>query len=787
MRALLTLAVYAATALAMLGLAHRFVTPLRLRMAVLLAALPLLFTGPAMVTGGVYGGIDILYDAMPLGAHRGALRIPPDRSPSLGDVVYQHIPWRAAVRRAAAEGRFPLWNPSVLAGEPLAAVQQAGILRPSVWIGMLLPPAQAWTFDVTVRLLTALLCAYLFLRDLGCGPAPALLGAAGWAFSDFFVFFLGFSIAPPTAPFPLALLGARRVVREASPRSAVLFALALAAALAGGHPETALHTGSAAELYFLFELTAAPRGRRLRSCALALASAALAVGLCAVILLPMAEILPVTQEYALRKNWYALQKRSVALTDSVFRLAPQLVPYAVGVDGKGSVKEGYIVPSAYAGALLFPFAFAGLFARRRERWFFLGLGLASLAVSIKTVAADWIAKLPFFDIAINEYLIVLATFSLCVLAAFGAESVSRGQRRAALFAGAALTALAILAVAERFRPLMNELKMPPSYRHERLLLQLAPLGAAVGAFALLGKRRAAAGACAAAAVFVGARVLEEGRVNPSVPDSGFYPPLSILSKVPRGAPERMAAVGINFLPNIAAVYDVEDVRGYSAMTLRAMMQTYPLWCVPQGTWFNRVDDPTRPFLSFLNVRWVLLPRSMDAPPGWPVVDEGEGLRLVENPRALSRAFAPKRYRGEPDEAKRLVLLGAVSDFGEEGVVDAETGGAWVTNGSAEVAIESYSAQRLTLRVNAAADALVGTSIPNWPGWRVLLDGRPIGAVAFNHSFLGFHVPAGSHHVTVRYSPDGARYGVAISLTAAAAALLLIGLARGRRLAGAPTD
>ncbi|HTY43585.1 MAG TPA: YfhO family protein [Thermoanaerobaculia bacterium] len=764
--ALGTLLVYGITAAAAIAIAHRFVARLDRRVALLLALLPLLFTGPALVTGRAYAPLDILYDTAPLSTHRAALGVGPVRSPSLGDVVYQHLPWRAAVRRAVREGHAPLWNPNVLAGEPLLAVQQAGVLRPAVWIGMLLPPASSWTFDVTVRLFTALLGACLLLTDLGCGPAASVLGAAGWAFSDFLVFFLGFSIAPPTAPFPLALLGARRVARDPGAPSTALLAVALAAGLAGGHPETALHTGAAAALYFLFELAGARAGTRLRSVGGALTAACLALGLCAVVLLPMAEVLPRTAEHAFRKSWYAVQKRSAPPEESVFRLAPQLVPYGVGVDGVSDVKPGHLIPSSYAGVLLLPFAVVGLLVPRRERWFFLVLGLSGLAICARTPAADWIAKLPFFDIAINEYLIVWVTLAVAVLAALGADAVVRGQGRSTWFVAAVATAVAVALVHEHLRPVMNGLGLPPAYRHRRLLLQIAPLALAAAALSLPGKRRSGRGVAAAVAVFVAARVLEEGRVNPVLDAAAFYPPLSVLSKVPRGAPWRTTALGFAFLPNLAAVYDVEDVRGYSAMRLDRLRETFPLWCVDQGFAFNRIDDPAKPFLAFLNVRWVLLPASQPAPPGWTVLAEGEGIRLVENPAALPRVFVPAQVRAEPDAAKRLALLAAIEDFRDRGVVSEATAD-WTANGDARVTLEAYGAPALRLRSEGTSPTLVGTSIPAWPGWKAELDGQPMALEAYNHAFLAFRVPPGDHRILVRYDPDGFRRGLALSLASAA--------------------
>ena len=141
------------------------------------------------------------------------------KTPILSDVALQEIPWRKAVREAVKNGRLPLWNRFVLAGEPLLAVQQHAFFHPATWIGFLLPLAQAWTFEMALRYFLSLLCAYLFLRDLACGEAAALLGAVGWAFCDYMVFFLGYPLTPAAAPFPLLLLGLRRLVSAGDRRA----------------------------------------------------------------------------------------------------------------------------------------------------------------------------------------------------------------------------------------------------------------------------------------------------------------------------------------------------------------------------------------------------------------------------------------------------------------------------------------------------------------------------------------------------------------------------------------
>ena len=135
-----SLAVYAAAAALTLLAARRWVLPIRPRVALLLAAAPLLFTGKATITGGVYAPLDNLYGTEPFAALRTA-SMTEARTPLLSDVVCSMIPWHKAVRDALIHGRLPLWNPFLLAGEPLLAAQQGAVLHPATWIGLLLPSA----------------------------------------------------------------------------------------------------------------------------------------------------------------------------------------------------------------------------------------------------------------------------------------------------------------------------------------------------------------------------------------------------------------------------------------------------------------------------------------------------------------------------------------------------------------------------------------------------------------------------------------------------------------------
>lgn len=760
------LAVYFATCALALFLASRFVRRLSRPIVLFLVFAPGLITGRAMLTGGVYAPIDIVYQAHPLAALREEMGIAKTKSPILGDVVFQEIPWRKAVRDAVKNGRLPLWNRFILAGEPLLAMQQPAVFHPSTVIGMLLPLAQAWTFEMTFTLFLALLCGWLFCRDLGLSPVACCAGAAGWAFSDYLLFFLGYPLAPAVAPFPLLLLGLSRIAKERSARGAGITVVALLLSLAAGHSETVLHMVAAAGLYFLFCLFREDGRSRVRAILVSLAAGAVTIGLAAVLLLPHIEALPHTLEYFFRNEWYAHTKRSVPWPDALVRIPQLVIPYALGSSGRGSYLEGQSASVGYAGSVLLPLAAVGLFSRRKEKWIFLGLGLIGISLWARVPGiADLVCALPLFDIALNERLIFLAAFAVAVLAALGTERIlSAGSTRGialAVFSVLFLLVLGYLLLQERFLGL----EMPLPWLRGQFLLQFVPLSLlGIWLLATNGRARKVTGAFVLGLVLV-QRAAEASSLYPVAPNRAFYPPLRLFDRIPRDQPYRTTAVGYTFVPNISALYELEDVRGYEAMTFRRLFETYPLWCVHQAVWFNRIDDPTKPFLSFLNVKYFLLPEGVEAPPGWPTIAEDLGIRLVESRAVLPRAFAPAMFRIEPDGQKQLQILGEIHDFARLGVVERFAGQSpdvWIPNGEASVRMLSYVPDRLSIGVTAREPALIATSVTAWPGWRLRIDGKRAELIGYNHAFLSFVVPAGRHRVDLHYMPSSFVLGATLS-------------------------
>lgn len=705
----MALALYLGTAAALLWFWRRLV-PLSRAAALVVVLLPMVFTGRALLTNRVYAPIDLPFQYEPLASQAAAHGIDKPHEIALSDLAIQIIPWQKAVRSALSQGEWPLWNPFILCGDILAAIAQPAVYDPLNLLALVLPLPDAVTFGATMTFFLAVLFTFSFARALGCGETASLIAAAGYAFCAMMAFYVGWPLARSWAYLPLVLFAVRLLVHE---KRMLLLIAALALVIFAGHPESVLHVVTIGVLYGVFEVI---RVRRWTAIPHALLAGVAALGLTAIYLLPFAEAAPQSMHHYVREQLYAPTPYEKLVTPEARaqRIERTFVSFARNQDPL----------SARVGSLILALALSAplLLFRRAEMWFFFILGVASVCIACAIPPLPHLLhRVPLFDIAINERLAYAGAFALALVAGMAADAWRRHASVVLFAVGVALT----FAMLKTDVPQERIAELVPL----ALLVLVPPRVFAPVALALVLLQRSA----------------EDGSIYPAIARDAFYPKVPAIEQLPREGLYRVAGTGVSLVPNIATMYALEDVRGYNALTFGRMAETWPLWSRPQGSWFSAVDDPSHPFLSFLNVRYIF-----------------DGRNVIENPHALPRAFVPRSVRYEREGKAVLEGLNGATDFASRAWIEApqyEPHDA--PNGPGAVAIRR-DGLAYQMRADMQQPGWIVISESAWKGWRAYVDGNRIQTHFANHAFLGIHIPAGQHDVRLVYLPESFTRGRWIS-------------------------
>jgi hypothetical protein len=747
---------YFATSIALLAMARRWIARFSLAVAIVLLLLPLTFTGRALLTGRLLAPVDIPYQTEPLYGMRASHHIGDPYDASLMDIACQMIPWRAALRESLARGEWPLWNSHILAGDALAGAAQPAAYSPFTLIALLAKPAESFNFTGAIAFFVALLGAFLFALDLGVSEVAALFGAIGFAFSGPLAFAILWPLAFAWALLPFVLLGVQR-------RSLPLLTIALTLEILAGHPESVLHVGLLAGLWWLLKSCYVILSRKdgegfTRDGVVSLIAAAIfAIGLSAIYTLPVIDNGNQSEQHHFRETVFASSPRSAPLREIGAGVLTTLFPvldqqkWLVPIRTPAFIGIGSLILAA-AMCGLSRFAGRGSRMKHGDERLAASDSLTLLALFLFCACAAFqvapisslLHSLPLFNVVLNERLLFGASFCAAMLAAIGIERAFRSWTFVTIFV--------LLAIGTYVIPYFHLTDGAVSpFRLHAVSGELLPLAVATFIAFLIRDQRIALPLFVA--VLLVQRIAEDGRWYPALPRDAAYPRIALLDRVGDG---RIVARGQLFLPNTSAMYGVDDVRGYEALTFRPFGETYPLWCTQIPIWFNRVDDLSAPMLSMMNVRYALVKESDDdIPSGWRELAREPGVaKLLENSRALPHAFVPRHVRlGMPAE---LVLpeMRSESDFGERAWIDApNTPPHDEANGPGIATTHEAMMQR---------DGWVVVSNAALDGWRASIDGRPAKIARANHAFLAVHVPKGRHALRFAFRPRSFVIGRAVS-------------------------
>jgi hypothetical protein len=208
-------------------------------------------------------------------------------------------------------------------------------------------------------------------------------------------------------------------------------------------------------------------------------------------------------------------------------------------------------------------------------------------------------------------------------------------------------------------------------------------------------------------------------------------------------------------PNTALLHDIFDVAGL----------VNPLSLADYDRYLTGIPHRSSPLYDFLNAKYVIAPK--DVVLDWdrfvPVFDADPALNVYLNQNAMPRALVVHQAIVVPDHEAAFTAL-HMPDFDPTTQVILETGdGLDVTPaGAATIHVDSYQLNLIRLHVDTPADGYLVLSEVWYPGWQAEVDGQPVPVLRADYAFRAVRLPAGQHHVAVRFTPTSWKVGLVIS-------------------------
>lgn len=784
--------VYAAA----VALARRCGVPIPRRVALFFYSLAVLFLYLPMTHGYASFPVDFVKTLPPWTL---VTRDNTSLNAQMNDLALQIVPWAHQVREGWKALSPPLWNERAACGYPLLASAQSSALAPLRLLGLPLSLSHAITFEAGMKILIALTFMYLWCRRRGYSEIASSAGAVAFGFSTFIVVWLHFPLVS-TACFVPAIfyvvdLLAERVTATRFAAGAVIWAFMLF----GGHPETVSHAFFLALLYIAWivgvERTVTGRDLVRRFLPALVGAIAVAGLLAAPMLAPFAESVTKSKRFhELASAWKSSEVPFSDLASSMLLITPNFFGEIPG-ELRGPAHAESV--SGFAGTLGIVAWFAvAIHVVRTRRWRSREAFFVLATIVVLGIVLSWPgvsdAFHTIFRLAANARMRLGITLFLAILTAAAVDLLRRD--RTALLAGLACGALLLLFAV--LRPHAND------YFRDNAVLGLLPgvlVIAIVTAAAVLRRFELATLLLLAA---VTAELFAVGRSwNPAVDEKWMYPKTPLLEALdglkaatPANQPFRIVGAGATFFPNLAAIYGFEDVRAHDPMAngryigLLRLITNYD-----SSNYFATWGDWDKSFLDYLNVRYVLSTPNGELPPHYRVVYDGFDGKIFENTHVLPRFYAVRnviidfvsdsfvRHLREDDDWANTALLDRLDLENEQMRADFFTPR---PPGSplAVATIVSAKPTDYRLHVRAPRYSLVVSSIPYWPGWKVLRNGARVEPIRVNGGFLGFAVAPGELDVRVWYDPWTFRLGWIVALVTALG--LVIAVMRSRSAATA---
>ena len=676
------------------------------------------------------------------------------------DPIRQQIPWRKTVIDSLQQWKLPRWNPYSFSGTPLLANIQSGALYPFNILFLFFSFEIAWTMIIVSQPLFAGIFLFLFLRNKRLLIIPSFVGAVIFAFSGFSVAWFTWGTMVSTFMWvPLMLYLVDKIHSEKKKlRWKALFIVSVVFSYFAGNIQIFLY-GIAVVLWYSY-WTYWRKGL----CRLNMWHVYAAI-LCLLLIcsqfIPFIKFILQTQRISSGADW-THEGFFIPLHHLIQFIAPDFFgnPTTLNYWGTWNYAEmvGYI---GISGLFLAILGISG----QTIFWFLTVIIALVFSVASPISMLPYRLHIPIISLLQPTRLLSVIDLALSVLAAYGLSEFVKGRRKISgtiivVFVGI-VCCLWIWVYAGGFggqtdiAVARHNLVMPSFF--------LIAVGICVIIRLILPKKIIRYYWTTVPVVIIALCIFDLFRFGwkfiPFTDRTYFFPQTKIISFLQtQKKPFRMLATDDRILPpNVNEFYGIESISGYDplhdgryeefiAAAERGSSDIRP----PYG--YERIMTPknyTSPLIRLLNVRFIL---SFDAIQGAREVMAERKTKLFEMSNIVPRVYLADTIITKTGKQEIIDILTSSTFIpGSTVVVETKIPVLSVPLTTQEsVSIQSYEDDMIQIRVIAGSPRLLVIGNIFDPGWKALVDGKPVSIYRTNYLFMGIIVPTGDHTASLVY-------------------------------------
>lgn len=702
----------------------------------------------------------------------------PLKNNAMPDVITQIYPWKKLTIDTWKQGRIPFWNPYSFAGTPHLANYQTAVFSPFNLLFLFLKQIDAWSWLVLLQPLLAGIFMYLFLRSLDRSKPAAVLGSLAFMFCGFIVVWMAYAtLAYAVLWLPFILFVINRFLKKTSWWFLLSITAAVAFSFFSGHFQISLYVAGTVLVYILFTFLIAKNWIKT-----GLLFGFFILG----IFLSLPQLLPSFMAYINSVRSISFAKGEIIPWQYLITmLAPDFYGNPVT---RNDWFGHYAEWAGYIGVVPLLLAGYGLFRKKaKQEWFFIILGLTAVILAYPTWFNDLLfqAKVPVLSTSSASRIIVIFSFSLAVLAAFGLDKVWQDWKNRALKPGIFYFLLIVILLAAFWLGLVMGKPLPPdklSIAKRNLLLPTLTVLATV-LFSLSGyfrfKTKRLATLCLAVLLVLTAYDLLRfaSKWMPFDPREYVFPQMEVTAFLQK-------KVGIdrvfgNFGNELGSYFAIPGVEGYDALYSERYGKLVSAMA------FGQLDVPqrsvvllpkkgryTEEFLELLGVKYVLHRgsdgRNVWAYPVWEFpqyrsIYADQYYEVFENTAVLPRVFLASDYKLiHSDQEIITALFSPQLNRRQTLILEEKPQPEPQEAGEGRVEIARYRSTEIVMQVDTPAPKLLFLSDTYDPGWKAWIDQSPAKIYRADYDFRAIAVPSGRHLVRLSYEPQAFRWAMFIA-------------------------